>query len=403
MKTLLFVHGTGVRERSFGETKRALQDELNNRSLEFADYKLEGCYWAKQYGVKLPKDAKSVPNYNPGDQPTAKEEELTKWLTLRCDPFFELREVVRDEGAWEPDIDDPKAPCVGVPAAIGGIRPEGDLAALLKRHRLTTYFARAIADLAESGTFQALCNQLKPRPGTLNPMFARMIFARTLTEAEADGILPVNGMVRDRLVELLIAPLGGRVGAIKDVFGDAMGMLWTFLGPGIRWATTATRSDLTNSGSPVAGDIVAYQGPHGPAMRKRIRQDIENAPTNEVVVVAHSLGGIACVDLLIETMLPKVTHLITVGSQAPFLYEIDALCALRYGKPLPAHFPKNWMNVYDNHDILGYCAKDVFPQSDHVFVKDVEIDTGEPFPQAHGAYWTHERFWQELKTFLKRP
>lgn len=405
MKTLLFVHGTGVRERGFDETKRALQDELNRRSIGFADYKLEGCYWGKECGVKLPTPAKSVPHYDPGDLPTAREEELTKWLTLRCDPFFELREVVRDEGVWEPDFTNPKvkAPCSGIPAKIGGIRPEGDLAALLKRHRLAAYFETTVADLADSGTFQALCEHLKPNPGTLNPMFARMIVARTLTTAEADGILPVNGMVRDRLVELLIQPLGGRVGAIKDVFSGAMGMLWTLLGPGIRWATTATRSDLTNSGSPVAGDIVAYQGPHGPGMRKRIGDDIKNAPTSEVAVVAHSLGGIACVDLLIEEKLPKVTHLITVGSQAPFLYEIDALCQLRYGNPLPAHFPKNWMNVYDNHDILGYCAEDVFPNSKHVFVKDVEVDTGEPFPQAHGAYWTNDRFWDELKDFLRRP
>ena len=77
--------------------------------------------------------------------------------------------------------------------------------------------------------------------------------------------------------------------------------------------------------------------------------------------------------------------------------------SLKYGAALPAHFPRNWMNVYDRHDILGYRAGGVFPNSDHVFVHDVEIDTGEPFPQAHGAYWTRHEFWDGLKGILKRP
>lgn len=402
MKTLLFVHGTGVRAKAFDATRHVLQEELNRRAIEFADYRLEGCYWGEECGVKLPTAPKSVPDYLVGESPTPAEEKLAKWLTLRCDPYFELRQVVRDEGEWDPAGAERKPPCAAMPAKIGSIRPEGDLKALLKRYGLAAYFDATVAGLAASGTFDSLCSQLRPGPSTITQMFARMIVARTLAAAEADGALPVNGMVRDRLVELLIDPLGGRAGAVKEVFGAAMGTLWSLLGPGIRWATTATRCDLTNSGSPVAGDIVAYQGPHGPAFRKRIRADIENAPTNEVAIVAHSLGGIACVDLLIEERIPKVTHLITVGSQAPFLYEIDALCNLRYGKPLPRHFPRNWMNVYDRHDILGYRASEVFPDSDHVFVTDLEVDTGEPFPQAHGAYWSHEGLWQELKGFLKR-
>jgi hypothetical protein len=403
MKTLLFVHGTGVRAKAFEATTRALQNELNARSLEFSDYRLGGCYWGEQCGVKLPVDPKSVPDYVVGEQPTVREQELAKWLTLRCDPYFELRETVRQEGAWEPVGAERKAPCGNMPAVIAKIPLQGDLKNLLEYHSLTDAFKATIQELAASGALKSLCNQLKPRPGTIILMFARMTAARTLARAEADSAIQVDGMVRDRLADLLIAPLGGRAGAVKEVFGAVMGTLWPLLGPGIRWATTATRCDLTNNGSPVAGDIVAYQGRSGPAFRKRISEDIENAPTGEVALVAHSLGGIACVDLLIERSIPKVTHLITVGSQAPFLYEMDALCSLKYGTALPAHFPRNWMNVYDRHDILGYRALDVFPNSSHVFVKDLEIDTGEPFPQAHGAYWTRHEFWEGLKGFLKRP
>jgi hypothetical protein len=376
---------------------------MNQRPLAFADYQLEGCYWGRDCGVKLPENPQSIPDYVVGAQPTEREQELAKWLTLACDPFFELREAIRQDGAWEPAGVERKAPCGHMPALIGGIAVQGELQTLLEYHGLLSAFNATVQELSTSGTLKSLCNQLRPRPGTITQTFARMIAARTLVRAEADWAIQVDGQVRDQMVELLIAPLGGRAGAVKELFGAAMGTLWTLLGPGIRWATTASRSDLTNGGSPVAGDIVAYQGPRGPAFRERIGEAIENATTDQVALVAHSLGGIACVDLLIENPTPKVTHLVTVGSQAPFLYEMDALCKLRYGKALPRHFPRNWMNVYDRHDILGYRAAGVFPNSDHVYTEDLEVDTGEPFPQAHGAYWTHVEFWEGMKDFLRRP
>ena len=379
----------------------ALAAELNARPLDFAEHTLKGCYWAGACGVKLPEKPHSIPDYSVGAQPTERERELAKWLALRCDPFFELREAIRQDGAWEPTGAERKPPCGAMPSVVAKITPEGPLKELLRYHRLSEAFEKSIAELGSSGTLQSLCNHLKPRPLTITRAFARMIAAQALVKAETDSAIFVDGMVRDRIVDLLIAPLGGQAGAIRDIFGAAMGAVWTLLSPGIRWATTASRTDLTNGGSPVAGDIIAYQGPHGDAFRKRILEDIEGAP-GEVAIVAHSLGGIACVDLLIERPLQKVTHLVTVGSQAPFLYEIDSLCSLRYGSPLPAHFPRNWLNVYDRHDILGYRAEYVFPES-HVFVQDLEVDTREPFPQAHSAYWTAEVFWQTLKPFLKRP
>ena len=403
MKTLLFVHGTGVREKAFDATRGLLQNELNNRPIAFAGYRLEGCYWGKECGVQLPDPPQSIPNYAPGEKPTDQEKELAKWLTLRCDHFFELREVVRQDGPWEPVGAARSAPCAGMPAVIGAVSVTAPLRQVLERHGIEGAFAATIRELGASGILKSLCGQIKAQPRTATLMFARMIVARTMARAESDLLVQVDGKIRDRLVELLIEPLGGRAGAVKEVFGTALAVVWPLLSPGIRWATTAGRSDLTNGGSPVAGDIVAYQGPRGAKFRKYILDDIGNAQTEEVALVAHSLGGIACVDLLIEQKVPKVTHLITVGSQAPFLYEMDALCKLRYGQPLPDHFPRHWMNIYDPHDVLAYRAENVFPRSSHVGVYDVEIDTGEAFPQSHGAYWSREEFWDEMERFLKRP
>jgi pimeloyl-ACP methyl ester carboxylesterase len=286
---------------------------------------------------------------------------------------------------------------------IGAIVVYGPLKALLERHLLTQAFQATIENLGKHGMLISLCAQLKAQPRTITILFSRMIVAQTMMKAAADSQVQLDSSTRDSLVLVLIDLIGGRAGAVKEVFGAALSVVWPLLGPGIRLATTAMRSDLTNGGSPVAGDIVAYQGHRGDRFRERILTEIQNAPTDEVVLLAHSLGGIACVDLLIEKKVNKVTHLITVGSQSPFLYEIDSLGSLRYGSPLPDHFPRNWLNVYDRHDILAYKADGVFPSSPHVFVQDVDVDGRVPFPQAHGAYWANGELWSAMEGFLKRP
>lgn len=96
--------------------------------------------------------------------------------------------------------------------------------------------------------------------------------------------------------------------------------------------------------------------------------------------------------------LPEVTHLITVGSQSPYLYEIGALQGLDYAKQekLPAGFPP-WLNLYDPNDFLSYVAEPVFQAAN---IRDVRIDSGQPFPESHGAYWTNDSAWRAIKEFV---
>lgn len=87
--------------------------------------------------------------------------------------------------------------------------------------------------------------------------------------------------------------------------------------------------------------------------------------------------------------------MVTVGSQAPFFYEIDALASLSYGEPLPSYFPA-WLNIYDGRDFLSYIGAGVFPGR----VTDQRVDNGQPFPQAHSAYWRNDAVWQHVGRFL---
>jgi hypothetical protein len=114
-----------------------------------------------------------------------------------------------------------------------------------------------------------------------------------------------------------------------------------------------------------------------------------------VTLVAHSLGGIACVDLLAMPNPPKVSKLITAGSQSPFLYELGALASRKPGEPLPVGFPP-WLNFYDRNDFLSYIAKPFWPE-----VIDHEVRSGQPFPDSHGAYFGSEDVWTRIREFMQ--
>ena len=102
------------------------------------------------------------------------------------------------------------------------------------------------------------------------------------------------------------------------------------------------------------------------------------------------------VDLLVKENFPQIELLITVGSQAPYLYEIDVLHSLRFedipvDERLPAHFPA-WFNVYDQRDFLSYIGAGIFGSK----VTDFEVDNRQPFMRSHSAYWSNPVMWDEI-------
>ncbi|MFF9785151.1 hypothetical protein [Streptomyces nigrescens] len=113
------------------------------------------------------------------------------------------------------------------------------------------------------------------------------------------------------------------------------------------------------------------------------------ASSEPTVVIGHSLGGIALVDLCALTAvdgrpLSGAYLLVTVGSQAPFLHELGALTGLQPAAGLPLHFPR-WLNIFDRTDLLAYRAQPIFPDDPRVI--DHEVSSRQPFPLSHSAYW----------------
>ncbi|RYG95250.1 MAG: hypothetical protein EON58_14565 [Alphaproteobacteria bacterium] len=153
------------------------------------------------------------------------------------------------------------------------------------------------------------------------------------------------------------------------------------------------RGELTDKLAPVIGDILRYQA-RGETLRNFIGQTVDK--TNASVILAHSLGGIASVDWLAESP-HSVRALVTVGSQAAYFYEIDALYSRKLGTGLPDSFPKKWLNIYDRRDFLGYAASRIFRGK----AMDLDVDNGQPFPASHSAYWQNDVIWGEIARILK--
>ncbi|MCF2435295.1 hypothetical protein LV779_14315 [Streptomyces thinghirensis] len=73
----------------------------------------------------------------------------------------------------------------------------------------------------------------------------------------------------------------------------------------------------------------------------------------------------------------------------PVRVRVPAL--LEHPAPLPDHFP-DWLNLYDPRDLLGYLGGDLFPGR----VTDIAVDSRQPFPAAHSAYWTNPAVYRHI-------
>jgi hypothetical protein len=388
-KTLLYVHGTGVRQAAFEVSAARIASGLARTN---PDVQMRPCLWGDTYGAKLRLDGVSIPEYEPSAAGAAKaEENVALWDLLARDHLFELRELAASipHGVDPPLIVQAK---LEIRSAVEQLAGDANLLAGLTPFAASGYWADAVESVSKANELQQAIDAVRTALAPLRFAIARAIVA-SLQVRLADASMPgLPKPVRDDLVRVCVDRLGGpEGGGLMNWFTSRL------VGLGLSWATAKARRKreaLYGVAAPTAGDVVMYQA-RGDAIRDFIESRIK-ACEGEVVVLAHSLGGIACVDLLIKKHLPQVSSLATVGSQAPFLYEINALGSLPFGEPLPPHFPTSWMNFYDCNDLLSYKAGTVFKGR----AKDVEVSSGQPFPQSHSAYWDEQVFWDRLAPLL---
>lgn len=408
---IVFVHGTGVREKGY---RRSLETILQRVHASRPDIAVEGCFWGEEFGARFHAGGISIPDYEStrgveieaAAAPEAFTEEETLgalWELLLRDPFFELRLLLltankeftiggEEEEAEEQDAF--RALVAGIPDSLPSFQNSDSSLSL----------SVAGAWLSK----QSLFNQLLARtadPRDLGEVVARALVASAIffDEAEEPPLAVADPAVRDALVSAVADYLAGGVrGTLADFFGHITKPIVTGFARPLTRLGKWRRGRLMDASSPAAGDILVYQA-HGKSIRDYIRKSIRST-AEPVVLLAHSLGGIACVDLLIEQPEPGVKLLITAGSQAPYFHEIGALHSLPFDEkaqpqnrlPASPKFP-DWLNIYDPRDFLSFVGDELFGAR----VRDVCVDNGLPFPDSHSGYWNNDRVWQHIHQRLK--
>jgi len=388
-KTVLFVHGTGVRKAAYEYSAALIVKQLHTIApgVEF-----QPCRWGERHGARLQLGGASIPRFAV-QAPAAPTEVQTSalWHLLARDPFFELRELSA------PQVRELATPAVkesrkALSLQFGALEHSQAVFALVEDRVQAADWREAVRSVRDADAFGAVLAAAPVIDTTLLLALGRALVA-FLQQRLADAYLPpLPRDLRDQLVDACVEWLGGRgLGAVSDWFSSKL------VGLGIRWASAKARRErdaLFSASFPVAGDIMLYQA-RGAGIRDFIARRVAECGS-DVVLLAHSLGGIACVDLLLERPMPQVKLLVTVGSQAPFLYEIGALSGLPFDDPWPAHFTAPWLNFFDCSDLLSFAAEKVF--GGHV--RDHEIASDETIRDAHGAYWDAELLWKTLAPYL---
>lgn len=396
MTTVVFIHGTGVREPGFSALSRRFTQGL----AQFApSVRTVPWYWGGDFGARLGAGGASVPHYADSRDlagPGAEAEEIEVWSALYRDPSAELAVAAAAADGGARAETPPGAP---LPAE----RPEAMLAAVRERvirsgeadggTGLGHDIAASVTGLTRDPLLGPAARVLDDDP--LARTLARAVVADALAAALAeDRPVICDGATRDAAVDRLATWMGARpLGSDRGPVGAAAALLAR---PAVRlasWQAVRRRRTLTDATHPMAGDILLYLA-HGEDVRRALRDLVATLPP-PVVLVGHSLGGVMALDTLVGAPLPRVRLLVTVGSQGPFLYETGALPSLRHPAPLPDHVPA-WLNVHDRRDLLGYTGSGVFAGR----VRDVEVDNRQPFPAAHSAYWTNDHVFRALAAEL---
>ncbi|WP_331753560.1 hypothetical protein OIA45_40720 (plasmid) [Streptomyces chartreusis] len=400
MTSVVLVHGTGVREDGYASLFDLVSGHLAKLN---RDVKLVRCFWGDEHGARLHSGGSSLPS-RPGEAdapasgPPAENVHLASWTLLDADPFAELRLLAEeDDRRAEKYVPRDETPADDLCPRLDTLASNSTVLEIAAAHGLLSNEVAAAAQDVSDILATTLRETTSPL-STVRQVTARAVVAAMLVSADqrwdAAGA-SVDGSAIDALLEVVLSALGepgAALGIVSEVTRQVWLPFWRSAEWSASWRVRRRRSELSRQAAPPIGDILRYQT-RGEGLRLHISEVIKAAPA-PVIVLAHSLGGVACVDLLAtENHRNKVKALVTVGSQAPFLYELDALSSLSFGDALPSFFPQRWINVYDPRDPLAYVGARVFGPDR---VTDVAFNTRRPLLRAHSAYWDHAPFYKWL-------
>ena len=398
------MHGTGVREAGFARSCDAIRDGCATAGL--GDVHLVGVPWGETLGIATDLIDETLPaeaTRAVAESLTDEDRAVAEWDILMEDPLFELRVAAQEvAGTTASGFSVGRVTAEETLSANVRALPESpslDLAETGISNAQLAQEAETVAgsdELAGAARAAISVNAAQPE---LADIVARAVTASLLAPyrlappGEAPA-LAYSAELRDRFVAQLAQVLApGTTRGVRSWLGKRVGSF------AARRATSfleARRGAITVGSLPFLGDILHYQK-RGEAIRELVAGQIRKAE-RPLVALGHSLGGIILVDLLTQLDPPRVDRLVTVGSQSPLFYAIDALDRIRRSEAGPDPEPFTpWLNIYDRADILSFVAAQVFPGLANV--RDEVISSGVPFPSAHSAYFHQARTFELIRDF----
>ncbi len=384
---IIYIHGIGVR----GDAYDAMFDVLDDRlAREIPEAKLHHCRWGDKFGARLMAEGRSVPDYahlgtSVGTEPD--DNLAAQWQWLYADSFIELKFLSKLDANQAPHPPHLPASERQRFQRLSRWSPGNEVKSSLSAIRLTSCFQLALDELRSwPGLHLAL------RSESAIAAVGRALIARALVIGTQHGI-PAPALKT-------ITSIGRAVAEDIEgahLSGPTSGWIMSKIAAPVTTALQRRRALLMDHSVPLIGDILIYQA-HADKIRARIKESML-AVGKKHVILAHSLGGVAAVELLIDDKDARscCCQIVTAGSQASFFYEIGALKTLPFGEKLPQNFPR-WLNFYDRRDFLAFVGAEIFQPHD---IRDIEITSGQPFPQSHSAYWSQDRFWERLRSSIR--
>src|SRR5262249_38770712 len=263
MTSVIFIHGTGVRDES---TFNAVKAALPNWNVVHA-------FWGESHGVKLNRGGGSIPDYAPVDVLSEENQIESQWELLYRDPLYELRHLTSPSGEREelpfnqlPQWEELKTRIESYPLSEA-------LSQLLKGTQLNEVWTEAFDAVIHSKDFENAVQKFTSEDDPTITLVARAIVASLIVTGVEKGYPLPDGDARDALVERLALDFGQ-----KKYRGALEKAISYYLRP-LTWYAERNRAAVSDAAFPAAGDILLYQR-RGDEIRAFIEATILNESKN---------------------------------------------------------------------------------------------------------------------------